>query len=91
MKVANPKNCSLFYHNKPEDCYSTFECNGKKYENSFYTEIFRNYGFSMKEVEFVERSDIHIDADAKNIRENFEAFKHLMDGRNYWTLKGWGW
>jgi len=91
MEIAKKEDIALYFHNKEIDRYCSFECNGKVYENEFYTKIFEDAGYQMTPVEFVERSDIHVDADARNLRENFEDFRHLIDGRNYWTLKGWGW
>lgn len=82
---------ALYYHNKECDRYDYFDCNGREYFNEFYTVIFEDAGIQLREVEFVDRSDIKIDANARNIRDDFEAYKHLMDGRNYWTLKNWGW
>jgi hypothetical protein len=89
--IAPKENIALFFHNKEVDRYAEFECNGKKYQNEFYTKIYEDAGYDLIPVEFVERTDIKVDADARNIRDNFEDFKHLMDGRNYWTLKKWGW
>jgi len=91
INIAPKEDIALFFHNKEVDRYAEFECNGKKYCNEFYTKIYEDAGYNLIPVEFVERTDIKVDADARNIRENFEAFKHLMDGRNYWKLKGWGW
>ena len=90
-KISDPKYSYLYYHNKECDRYDYFECNGKEYFNEFYTAVYKDAGINLREVEFVKRSDIHIDADARNIRDDFEDFKHLLDGRNYWQLKKWGW
>jgi len=81
---------TLYYHNKECDRYKSFECLGQEYKNTFYTDIFHK-SIKMKPIEFVKRSDIHIDANATNIRDNFEKFKHLLDGRVYYKLKEWGW
>ena len=90
-KISELINISLYYHNKECDRYDYFSHRGKEYYNEFYTKIYEDEGFTLRPVEFVERSDIVIQADARNIRDDFEAFKHLMDGRNYWKLKDWGW
>ena len=82
---------TFYYNNKPEDKYDHFSCNGKEYYNEFYTKIFEDSGMKIKQVEFVERNDIKVDAHATNIRGNLEAFKHLLDARVYWKLKEWGW
>jgi len=92
LKIANTLDeVTLYYYNKEEDRYDYFYCNEREYFNEFYTIIFDYNGFKMKEVEFVDRSDIHIDANARDIRSDFCEFKHLMDGRNFWALieKGW--
>ena len=81
----------MYYNNKEADRYDHFECNGKEYINEFYTKIFEDNDIRTKKVEFVERNDIVVDADATNIRDNLEAYKHLLDGRVYWQLKKWGW
>ena len=82
---------TLYYYNKEADRHKYFECLNKSYHNEFYTKIFEDNGIKLKEIEFVNRSDIHVKADATNIRDNFEDFKHLLDGRIYWKLKEWGW
>ena len=88
---SRTENVTLYFHNKECDRYDYFSHRGKEYYNEFYTKIYEDEGFTLRPVEFVERSDIVIDADARNIRDDFEAFKHLLDGRNYWKLKEWGW
>lgn len=82
---------TLYYNNKEADRYDHFEVKGKEYINEFYTKVFEDNGIKTRQVEFVERTDIIIDADATNIRENLEAFKHLLDARVYWKLKEFGW
>ncbi len=82
---------TLYFNNKEIDRYDHFEVNGSEYYNEFYTQVFEDNGIKTQQVEFVERNDIVIEADATNIRENFEDFKHLLDGRVYWQLKDWGW
>ncbi len=85
------ENITLFFNNKEVDRYDHFEVSGKEYKNEFYTKIFEDNGFKLKRVEFIERSDLRVDADATNIRDNFEDFKHLLDARIYLKLKVWGW
>lgn len=81
----------LYYNNKEQDRYDHFEAYGKEYINKFYTEIFKDNGVKTKQVKFVERNDITINADATNIRDDIESFKHLLDARIYHKLKEWGW
>lgn len=90
-KIADIEDLTLYYYNKEVDRYKYFEAYNREYHNEFYTEIFKDNGIKIKEIEFVNRSDIHVQADATNLRDNFEEFKHLLDGRVYWKLKGWGW
>ena len=82
---------TLYYNNKEQDRHDHFEIYGRTYVNEFYTKIFEDNDIRTKQVEFVERTDIVVDADATNIRDDFEQFKHLLDGRIYWKLKEWGW
>jgi cytidyltransferase-like protein len=89
--ITNIENITLYYYNKEEDRYSEFEVGGKRYFNTFYTDIFRDHDFKMKRVEFADRTDIHIGAHATSIREDLEEFKHLLDARVYRKLKMWGW
>ena len=81
---------SLYFHNKEVD-RTSFDFGGKHYENSFYTEAFESKGFNLKPIQFVKREDVKIDANARDIRENLEGMKHLLDSRVYWKLKEWGW
>ena len=81
----------LYYHNKEQDRYDHFEAYGKEYVNQFYTEIFKDNGVATKQIEFAERNDIVINADATNIRNDIEAYKHLLDARVYHKLKEWKW
>lgn len=89
-EINSPGDVTLYYNNKEVDRYKEFTFRNTTYSNEFYTKIFEDE-FCTKQVEFVSRSDIHVDADATNLRDNFEDFKHLLDGRVYWKLKEWGW
>lgn len=82
---------TLYYNNKESDRYNQFEVLGKEYINEFYTKVFEDNGIKTKQISFVERTDIKVDAHATNIRDDFEQFKHLIDARVYWKLKEWGW
>ncbi len=82
---------TLYYNNKPQDLYSYFHVNGKEYWNEYYTEVFKDAGFSLKQVQFVQMPDIKIQANATDIRADLEAYKHLLDARVYWRLKEWKW
>lgn len=88
--ITNIKNVVMYYHDKEVD-RTTFEYWGVTYKDTFYTDIFRDNGWKMKQVAFANRSDIKIDANARDIRHNLEAFKHLLDGRIYNRLKELGW
>lgn len=81
---------TLFSHNKEVDRQS-FEYSGRAYHNTFYTDIFRDQGINIKQVEFVHRTDVTIDANARDIRDNLEGMKHLLDARVYNKLKNLGW
>jgi len=81
----------IIFHNDKEVDKTSFMFNNKKYENTWYTKIFEDDGFETKEVNFVSRDDIKIDSNARDIRENLEGLKHLLDSRIYFRLKQWGW
>ena len=53
--------------------------------------FFDDEGFETQEVAFVKRDDIKIDSNARDIRDNLENLKHLLDARIYKQLKKWGW
>lgn len=80
----------LYSHNKEVDRQS-FIFNGIEYTNTFYTEIFKDQGFGIQQVVFVNRIDVKIDVNARDIREDLEGRKHLMDARVYNKLKEWNW
>ena len=82
---------TLYYNNKEQDRHDHFECQGREYINEFYTKIFEDNDIKTHQVAFVERNDIIIDADATNIRDDIEAYKHLLDARVYDKLKEWKW
>lgn len=82
--------CILYYTNKEVD-RSNFECFGKEYKNTWYTDIFKDQGFEMKEASFNSHPDLQINANARDIRDNLEHNKHLLDARVYHKLKAWGW
>jgi len=81
---------TLYFHNKSVDRQS-FEFDGKEYKDAFYTEAFETKGFNLKPIKFVKRDDIKIDSNARDIRENLEGMKHLLDARVFFKLKKWGW
>ena len=81
---------TLFSHNKEVD-RTTFEWNNKVWENTFYTDIFEFMKFQIRQIQFVKRTDVKIDANARDIRDNLERMKHLLDARCYHKLKEWGW
>ena len=88
--LVEPSDVTLYYHNKECD-RTSFIYNGKEYTNTFYTDIFKDNGFKMKPIEFVDRSDFKIDSNARDIRDDIDAFKHFLDARIYHKLKGMGW
>lgn len=88
--LVEPSDVTLYYHNKEVD-RTSFEYKGKKYENTFYTDIFKENGFNMKPIEFVDRKDFMIESNARDIRHDIEGFKHFLDARIYHELKNKGW
>lgn len=79
----------FYYHNKEVD-RTSFYFKGKNYSDTFYTDIFTQSGFMVsKEIEFPDREDIQISANARDIRANLEQMKHLLDARVYNKLKEW--
>lgn len=84
------KDIILYSHNKEVD-RTSFSFNNKEYNNTFYTDIFEEYGIKLTQVEFVKRTDVKIDANARDIRNNIENMKHLIDSRCYFKLKEWNW
>ena len=81
----------VIYYNEKEVDRCSFECNGKVYENTWYTDIFKNEGFKTKKIKFPSYNDICINANARDIRADLEGKKHLLDARVYKQLKDWGW
>lgn len=80
----------IFHNNKHAD-RTCFEFKQKQYMTTWYTDIFDDEGFETQEVRFVKREDIKIDSNARDIRDNLEGLKHLLDARVYFRLKEWGW
>jgi len=83
--------CVFYYNNKEVDRYASFTFQGILYKDEFYTKIFEVLKLAIKEIEFVKRSDLYIDANARDIRHDLETNKHLLDARIYKQLKVWGW
>ncbi len=81
---------SLYSHNKEVDRQS-FQFNSIQFNNTFYSDIFKHMGFNIKQIKFVSRTDVVIDANARDIRTDLEGRKHLLDSRVYFKLKQWGW
>lgn len=81
----------IIFHNDKEVDKTSFTFNGKDYIDTWYTDIFNDKGFETREVQFVSRDDIKIDSNARDIRDNLEGLKHLLDARVYFKLKEWGW
>lgn len=88
--LVEPSDVTLYYHNKEVD-RTTFTYKGKEYVDKFYTDIFKENGFNMKQIEFVDRADFKIDSNARDIRSDIEGFKHFLDARIYRILKSKNW
>jgi len=86
-----PKKEAIIYYNEKEIDRCSFTCNNKQYNNTWYTDIFKKEGFATQKIKFPEYHNIMIDANARDIRNNLEEHKHLLDARVYHTLKSWGW
>lgn len=80
----------LYYTNKEID-RSTFQYKNTLYVNTWYTQIFKNQDFTLKEASFNQHSNLQISANARDIRANLEQNKHLLDARVYHKLKHWEW
>lgn len=87
---AEFKGITFYVHNKEVDRYD-FKYKGVKYRNEFYTKMLEVEGFKIKQLEFISRTDIKIDVNARDIRKDIESNKHLLDGRIYNKLKELGW
>jgi len=85
------KDSIIIYHNNKEVDRQSFEFQDKAYYRTWYTQIFNDEGFETRDVLFVRRTDIKIDSNARDIRDNLEGMKHLLDARVYFKLKEWGW
>jgi hypothetical protein len=83
-------NGTIYFHDKPED-RSTFVYKGVEFVDAHYIVILQHEGVKTKSLTLAERKDIKINASATNIREDLEAFKHLLDARVYFKLKEFGW
>jgi nicotinamide mononucleotide adenylyltransferase len=81
---------TLYYHNKDVD-KTTFMYDGQLFKDTFYTDVFEYNDVKMKPIEFVDRTDFHINANGRDIRHNIDGFKHFIDGRIYHQLKDKGW
>lgn len=81
----------VVYHNNKEVDKTSFLFNNKQYSNEWYTVIFDEEEFETREVKFVKRTDVKIDSNARDIRDNLEGLKHLLDSRVYFKLKEWQW
>lgn len=82
---------SVFYHNDKEIDRMNFVFNYKEYKNTFYTDVFKDRGFTMKQIDFFNKEGFKVNANARDIRHNIEEFKHFLDARTYWFLKNKGW
>lgn len=83
------KELVIYYHNKEVD-RTDFCFKGNLFKKTFYTDIFEKEGFNTRRIKFVNRDDIVIKSNARDIRKNIEMMKHLLDARVYFKLKEWG-
>lgn len=81
----------VIYHTNKEVDRTDFWYNGKQYVNTWYTDIFKDNGFELKHSSFNEHPDLQINANARDIRQDLEANKHLLDARVFHRLKSLGW
>jgi len=83
-------NITIYAHNKESDRIN-FTYKGKLYENEFYTKVFEEHGFKIKNIsEYTCKMNnvIH----ATDIRNDLEANKYNVDARIYRKLKDkYGW
>ena len=87
----NLKEDIVIYYNEKEVDRTDFRMNGVDYENTWYTDVFKDAGFTTQKIKLAERSDLKIDSNARDIRHDLEGYKHLMDARVYNLLREWGW
>lgn len=91
LPLSELKDNIVVYHTNKDVDRGTFEAFGKTYENTWYTDIFKDQGFELKHSTFNEHPDLQINANARDIRRHLEDNKHLLDARVYHQLKAWGW
>lgn len=71
----------VWYINNKEKDRTYFEFKGKLYNNQFYTQVFTDLGFKVKESTYGKL--LGLDINATDIRNNMEAHKHYLDARVY--------
>jgi cytidyltransferase-like protein len=73
---------SIFYVNDKKEDLTSFEFDGKMFENVNYTECFRHIGYPVKQIEL----PYQIPVRATDIRENLVNNRHYLDGRVFQKL-----
>lgn len=76
----------VWYINNKEKDRTYFEFNGKLYNNQFYSQIFKDLGYTVKEATYP--SNLRLDINATDIRNNLETHRHFLDARVYKYIKG---
>lgn len=76
----------VWYINNKESDRTYFEFNGKIYNNQFYTQIFKDLGYQVKEATYP--SKLKLDISATSIRQNLEENKHYLHSSVYSYIKG---
>ena len=88
MKFSKKREDFCFYvFNKESDRYDEFLFKGRIYKNEFYTKIFEDEGYKVKNVKFPNLEKLQIKINATDIRNNLEENKLFLDPRVYKKLK----
>lgn len=77
----------MYINNKKEDRIPHFTFYSKKYTNAFYTDIFKDNGWKVKEVSHTIKIGISKDISARHVRADLEANKYMLNYRIYNYLK----
>lgn len=75
----------VWYINNKEKDRTYFEFNGKVYNDKFYTQIFKDLGYEVKETTYTRL--LGFDLSASEIRKNLDKNRHYLDARVYRYLK----
>lgn len=77
----------MYINNKEEDRIPHFVFNDTDYKNTFYTDVFKDSGWKVKEVSHVMKIGISKDVSARHVRADLEANKYMLHYRIYEYLK----